>query len=332
VNDVRIGVIGAGVMGNIHAANIAARVDGARAVAVADPHAQHVEECAKRHRIDTVYPGATEMLAAEDLDAVVLCSPGDTHGELIEATAIRGVHIFCEKPLERDLARAKAALEAVEKAGVKMMVGFNRRYDPSVRAAVDAAHSGRIGAPLTMHVIARDPVWGSKKKPPGDLFLDTTIHDLDLASWAMADEVEWVSAIGGVAGSRIDDPDWALTTLRFVGGAVATIDNNRLSAHGYDQRLEIAGTGGVVTTDNERLHLASIRDAEGRHYARPQPFFSERYAASYVDEMRAFVRCIRDGGAPEPDGRDGLRALVLAFAAIRSYEEGRPVRPAEITL
>jgi myo-inositol 2-dehydrogenase / D-chiro-inositol 1-dehydrogenase len=331
VNEVRIGVVGAGVMGNIHAENVTARVDGARLVAIADPDVERARECANRLRVVAAFTDDEEMFAAGGLDAIAICSPGDTHGSIIEAAAAAGLQIFCEKPLERDLAAARSALAAVEKAGVKLMVGFNRRYDPTVRAAVDAAHSGRIGTPLTMHIVARDPVWGSAKKPPGDLFLDTTIHDLDLAAWAIGDEVESVSAIGGVAGSGTDDPDWALTTLRFAGGAVVTVDNNRVSAHGYDQRLEILGTGGMVSTDNQRLHLASLSDAEEKHDPRPQPFFSERYATSYIEEMRAFVRCIRDGQAPEPHGRDGLRALVLAFAAIRSYEKGRRVDLEEIT-
>ena len=331
MSEVRIGIIGAGVMGNIHAENIAIRVDGAKPVAIADPDVERARECAARFGVEATFADDYEMIAAGGLGAVAICSPGDTHGEIIEAAAAAGLHIFCEKPLERGLAKGIAAVETVEKAGVKLMVGFNRRYDPSVRAAVEATREGRIGAPLTMHIVARDPVWGSAKKPPGDLFLDTTIHDLDTAAWAFGGEVEWVLAVGGVAGSGIDDPDWALTTLRFAGGAVATIDNNRLSAHGYDQRLEIAGTGGMVSTDNARLHLASLSDAEGRHDSRPEPFFSERYATSYIDEMRAFVRCIQEGQAPEPNGRDGLRALILAFAAVRSYQEGRRIRPDEIT-
>jgi myo-inositol 2-dehydrogenase/D-chiro-inositol 1-dehydrogenase len=325
VTDLRLGVVGAGIMGRIHARNIAHHVPGARLAAVADVDLGLAKELADALGAPDSYSSFAHMLDAGALDAVVVATPRDTHADVIEAAAARGVHSFCEKPIAGSLDEANRLLAAVERAGTKLMIGFNRRFDPSVQAAAKGVQSGRLGRVLTAHIIARDPIQPGPKKEPGDLFLETTIHDLDTACWIFGDSVQSITAIGGVAGDGSDDPDWALTLVQFAGGAVATIDNSRLSAHGYDQRLEVVGTGGAVSTDNERLHLATISDPGGELLPPPKPFFTERYAASYIEELGQFARYLRDDIPSPASGQDGLRALTLALAADRSYREGRAV-------
>jgi len=328
MEDLRIGVIGAGAIGAVHAANLARRVPGARLVAVADVDREKAEACAADNEADEAYTSDIELLAHSDLAAVIVCTPPETHAGIIEAAAAAGKHVFCEKPLERTLDRADAALAAVEKAGVRFFIGLNRRYDPRFLRLHDAVQAGEAGRPLTAHFISQDPVDGQadSPNPPGDLFFSTTVHDLDFAGVVMRSPVESVYAAGGVMaegnGPAIDDPDTAITLLRFAGGASGTIDNSRV-APGYDQRIEVLGTAGAVRADNPR---ADEGDATGG----ATPFFLERYGESYIAEMRAFVDCVR-GDTPSPVGPKAARvSQVLAEAAWRSYREERPVTVREI--
>ena len=326
--DLRIGVIGAGPIGKVHAANLATRVPGARLAAVADADREKAEACAAANGADDAYTSDTELLAHPDLAAVIICTPPETHAGIIEAAAAAGKHVFCEKPLERTLDRADIALAAVEKAGTKFFIGLNRRYDPHFLRLRDAVHAGEAGRPLSAHFIARDPVeaLADTPNPPGDLFFSTTVHELDFAGLVMRSPVETVYAAGGVmadgGGPVIDDPDTAITLLRFASGALVTIDNSRV-APGYDQRIEVFGTSGVVTADNLRAdEAATIEGATS--------FFAERYGDSYIAEMRAFVDCVRRD-RPSPVGpKEARTSQVLAEAAWRSYREERRVAVREI--
>jgi myo-inositol 2-dehydrogenase/D-chiro-inositol 1-dehydrogenase len=331
----RFGLIGAGAAGSVHAANLARRIEGARLVAIADIDGQKAESCAGEHGAEAAYAGDAGLLAHPGLDAIVIATPPEVHGGEIEAAATAGLPIFCEKPLERTLARANDALAAVEKAGVKLFIGLNRRYDPHYLHLLEAVRAGKIGRPLTVRLVALDPVevFGSTPRPPGDLFLSTTIHELDFAE-LLAGPLESVYAAGGVMaggdGPVIDDPDTAITLLRFESGATGAIDNSRISAHGYDQRIEVLGTGGMAEAGNLRADDTVRTDGEGEHRAGPLYFFGDRYRRSYIAEMQAFVDCIRQDTPPQAGPAEARRSLVLALAAAQSYREERPVRISEV--
>jgi myo-inositol 2-dehydrogenase/D-chiro-inositol 1-dehydrogenase len=316
-------------MGHVHAANLARHVPGASLEALADTFPGRAAAAADALGVPRSYEHSSLMFQDGGLDAVVVATPTDTHAGIIAAAAQAGLHVFSEKPLARTLADARDALAAVRDAGVSMMIAFNRRFDPAVRAVADFVHSGRSGDLLTVHIVARDPIHDFGPLQPGDLFLETAIHDIDTACWLAGAPVESVQAFGGARGG-LDDPDFALTVIRYANGVVATLDNNWLAAHGYDQRLEVCGTGGMAYTENERLHSAAIALSAGETLAPPQAFFPERYRTSYVEEMAAFVASLRDGVPPPVTGEDALTALAVALAAYRSYREGRALTSSEI--
>jgi myo-inositol 2-dehydrogenase/D-chiro-inositol 1-dehydrogenase len=261
------------------------------------------------------------------LDAVAVCTPPGTHGAIIEAASGAGMDIFCEKPLDADLTMIDRALEAVRSSGVTLQLEFNRRYDWRFRQAREAVAGGRIGTPLTLQIISRDPVRAEDEKGTftPEMFLDTTIHDFDMARFVMGDEVVSVCSFGS-GGSEAEPergPHTAVTSvLQFAGGAIGTIDNSWLSPYGYDQRLEVFGPAGVVRIENEEP------DASRRETA--APFFVQRYFDAYLTEMTAFAKCVLEGAEPPVTGADGRAAVVLAMAGQRSYREGRPVAVREI--
>jgi myo-inositol 2-dehydrogenase/D-chiro-inositol 1-dehydrogenase len=269
------------------------------------------------------------LVARPDLDAVLVCSPTDTHAGLVERAAGAGKHVFCEKPVDLDLQRVKDAVAAARRAGVKLQVGFNRRFDPQFRRVARAVRNGVVGQPHLLRITSRDPEPPSLEyaRTSGGIFLDMSIHDLDMARFLAGDEVVEVSAFGstlvepGLA--ALGDVDTALITLRFRNGALCAIDNSRRAVYGYDQRVEVFGSEGCLVGGDG---LPSAAAADGARASGTAPgFFLERYHASYVAEMQAFVRCLRDGSAAEVDGQDGVAATVLAVAAQRSLVEGRPV-------
>jgi myo-inositol 2-dehydrogenase/D-chiro-inositol 1-dehydrogenase len=323
---VRIGLIGAGVMGRIHARCLSRQVEGGQLIAVADLDREKAERCADEFGATGVHRDDESLLADTSIDAVLICTPGNTHADVIEATAKAGKHIFCEKPIDWDLAATDRAFNAVERAGVKLQVGFNRRFDPAFLEPREAVKRGDIGRPHIVHLISRDPVrpYGGPKAP-GDLYFDSTIHDLDMVRFLTGDEVELLYSLGRATavdeGGQGDDPDTAVTVLRLAGGSTAVIHNSRRSAT-YDQRAEVFGPGGTVCVDNKPLDQPTADN--------DLPFFAPRYWDSYVDELNAFVECVQSDGYPQVTGNDGRAALVLAMAAFRSYTEQRPVLVSEI--
>lgn len=316
-------------MGSLHARIIANDVDNAELVAVADVDKGVAGTCAEA--IGAAISTPDEMLADPDVAAIVIATPPRTHPALIAEAAKAGKHIFCEKPLGWELAEIDAALDAVAAAGVKLQIGFNRRFDANFARAREIVESGGIGKVLSAFIVGRDPI---DQRPRGrqdnDLFFDTTIHDLDMARFLLGSEVEGVYVRAGVmADQKLDDPDTALTTLTFANGATAVIDNNRLSGHGYDQRVEVCGTDGMLTVGNEATDTVSLASGMDVKAAGPEPFFSERYLRSYVREMQSFVDCVVNDGEPAVNGGDGRAAVELALACVRSYREGRPVAVAD---
>ncbi|HEV8573814.1 MAG TPA: Gfo/Idh/MocA family oxidoreductase [Dehalococcoidia bacterium] len=315
----RMGVIGAGLMGRLHAENIGFRVDGAELVAVCDINRAAAEACASSFGVDVAYLDYSELLSNSRVDAVVVCTPPNTHGEIVAAAARAGKHIFCEKPLDCALPAIDRALDAVAKAGVKLQIGFNRRFDRAFHNAQREVSAGAIGTRLTLHITSRDPVRTAGEAPSfkPEMFLDTTIHDFDMARFVMGEEIVSVFSLATERGESAESSETAITVVRFDSGAVGVIDNSWLSTYGYDQRLEVFGTAGVVSVQNEDAHPTGTEGA---------PFFVQRYFDSYLAEMAAFADCIVHDTEPAVTGADGRAAVALALAAQRSLKEWRQVK------
>ena len=333
---VELGLIGAGRIGRVHAENLAFRIPEAEVLAVADVLAEAAERCAADFHIPRAVQDYRPLLEDEEIEAIVICSSTDTHAQIIEEAAAAGKHIFCEKPLALSLEEIDRALRAVSKAQVKLQVGFQRRFDPSFRRARALIEEGKIGEPHLLRITSRDP-----EPPPleyvkvsGGIFLDMTIHDFDMARFLLQDEVEEVYATGGALIDeeigRLGDLDTAVVVLRFRSGALGVIDNSRKSAYGYDQRVEVFGSGGMVRVANRTPDSASLSDSEGVHGPLPLHFFVERYTEAYLEEMRSFVKAVLEDRPPEVTGEDGRVPVVMGYAARRSVEERRPVKLAEI--
>jgi myo-inositol 2-dehydrogenase/D-chiro-inositol 1-dehydrogenase len=330
----RFGILGAGRIGKVHARAIAS-TEGATLVAVADPIAEAVEAVAQQYGASIRH--IEEIERADDIDAVVICTPTDTHADLIERFARRGKAVFCEKPIDLSVKRVKACLKVVEKEGATLMVGFNRRFDPDFMAVKTAIDEGRIGEVEMVTITSRDP-----GPPPyeyiersGGIFRDMTIHDFDMARWLLGEEVETVQAAASVLvdpeiGKR-GDYDSVNVILRTKSGKQCVITNTRRATYGYDQRIEVLGSKGAVAAENHREANIEIATADG--FLRPPllNFFMSRYTAAYAIEIAAFVKAVNDGEAPPTTGDDGLKALALADAAVKSVVDGRVVKLAEIT-
>ena len=331
----RVGILGCGRIGRMHGELIALRIPGLSLSRVYDVRTEAAEETAAALEC-AVASTPEELIGADDVDAVAICSSTDTHVDLMVAAAAVGKPIFCEKPLSLDLAEVDRGLAAVEASDVLLQVGFNRRYDPSHRLVRDRVAAGEIGEVHLARISSRDPA-----PPPisyietsGGIFCDMTIHDFDMARFVTGTEIEEVFATGGV---RVDpaigaagDLDTAVIVLRHAGGAITTIDNSRQAVYGYDQRVEVFGSGGMVSSENPLATSTITRTADGGLVSPLPYFFRERYDASYLAEWNAFAAMVRDGGASEVDGTDGRAALVAGLAAWRSVREGRPVAVAEI--
>jgi len=330
------GVIGAGRIGKIHAANLASRISGARLGAVADVDLSAAQSLADQHHVTLVSRDHRDLLHDPAIDAVAICSATDTHSPFIQEAAKAGKHIFCEKPIDFDLNRIDGALKSVEAAKVKFQVGFNRRFDPNFRRVRDLVAEGRVGQPQLLRITSRDPGPPPLEyvKASGGIFLDMTIHDFDMARFLMGSEVEEIYAAGAVLVDpqigKLGDLDTALITLRFSSGAIGAIDNSRKAVYGYDQRVEVFGSAGMAAAANETPDRHSFSNAEGVHGPLPLYFFLERYLESYRAEMQAFVDCVLQDQTPPVTGQDGRIPVVMGLAARKSATENRPVRLSEI--
>jgi myo-inositol 2-dehydrogenase / D-chiro-inositol 1-dehydrogenase len=333
---INVGVIGAGRIGKIHTNTLVTRISAASVLAVADVFLDAAEELARTYNIRQATDSHRRILEDPAINAVIIGSSTDTHAQFIIEAAQAGKHIFCEKPIDFDLNRIDAALAAVEQAGVKFQVGFNRRFDPNHRRVKQAVESGEIGTPHLLHIISRDPA-----PPPleyirvsGGMFLDMTIHDFDMARFLIGDEVEEVYAAAGVqvdpAIGEAGDVDTALITLKFRSGVMGMIDNCRRAVYGYDQRVEVFGSKGAASTANWYPNAATISDANSVRRDLPLNFFMERYTDSYIAEMEAFVDAILNDKPVPVAGVEGRIPVVMGIAARRSYDENRPVKLSEI--
>jgi len=325
---VRFGVLGAGRIGKVHAKAVSANPN-AKLVAVADAFADAATALASQYGAEV--RSISQIEAASDIDAVVICTPTDTHADLIERFSRAGKAIFCEKPIDLDSERVEACLKVVDEAGAKLMVGFNRRFDPhfmAVRAAIDA---GKIGDVEMVTITSRDP--GAPPvdyiKRSGGIFRDMTIHDFDMARFLLGAEVTSVSAHAAVlvdpAIGEAGDFDSVTVILETAKGQQAVISNSRRATYGYDQRIEVHGSEGVVSAENQRPVSIEIANCDG--YTRPplHDFFMTRYTEAYANEIAAFIAAIEQGAAISPSGTDGLIALQLADAALESVRTGKRI-------
>lgn len=336
VDTLNLGLIGAGRIGRVHAANLTYRIPHASIIGVADTATSAAHECAAQFDIAQVAADYHALLDNPAIDAVLICSATDTHATMIEAAAHAGKHIFCEKPIALDLAAIDRALAAVEQAGVKLQIGFNRRFDANYRRVRAAVEQGEIGSPHMLRIISRDPA-----PPPleyiqhsGGMFLDMTIHDFDMARFLIGSEVEEVFVQAdvlvdpaiGVAG----DVDTAVVVLRFANGVIGTIENSRQAVYGYDQRVEILGSAGMISTDNNYPNTAIIGTAGVIYRDLPLNFFMERYTESFVTELAAFVAAVRNDTPVPVTGADARWPVVMGLAAHISHVEHRPVRLSDV--
>jgi myo-inositol 2-dehydrogenase/D-chiro-inositol 1-dehydrogenase len=331
---VRIGIVGTGRIGRMHAQLLSREVPGAAVPVVSDT----VPDVAARLGSDIGAEVGTldDVLASPEVDAVAICTSTDTHADIAARGAQAGKAIFCEKPISLDLDEVDRTLTAVRAAGVPFMVGFNRRFDPGHASVHQAVRSGQLGDLHMLRITSRDP----SPPPPeyiavsGGIFLDMTIHDFDMARHVVGAEVVEVFARGAV---RIDarigaagDVDTAVTVLTHADGTLTTIDNSRRAVYGFDQRIEAFGSAGVAVSENPLRHAGYLRTAEST-LAEPLPwFFLERYLESYRREWAAFVSYVRDGGDSPVDVEAGRAPVLIGLAATQSMREGRPVAIAEL--
>jgi len=326
---IRVGILGAGRIGRIHAHNATVE-PRARLVAVADANTEAAQALAGETgaRVETV----DAIIGSGEVDAVLICTPTVTHADLIEAAVRARKAVFCEKPVDLSSARIRTCLDAVRAAGMPLMIGFNRRFDPNFAALKRRLDEGAVGQVELLTILSRDP-----GPPPlsyiassGGLFRDMMIHDLDMARFLLGEEPVEVHAVGaclvdagiGAAG----DIDTAAVMLKTAGGRIAQISNSRRATYGYDQRIEVHGSKGLIRAGN--VHETTVELATGAGFlADPvQHFFLERYAAAYRAELAAFLAAIESGRAPSPSGEDGLRAQILADAATEAAKTGQPVK------
>ena len=323
-----VAIFGAGRIGNIHAGNIV-RQPGVRQRYVVDPDAKAAQALATQHGAT---PGTIEGVFADPaIRAVAIASSTDTHAELIQRAAAAGKAIFCEKPVDLDLARARDCAAVVKRAGVPCMIGFQRRYDPTFAAAKARLDAGEIGTAEQLVITSRDPGAPPLEylKRSGGIFKDMLIHDFDVFRWILGDEAESVYATGSVLTdpdvAKAGDVDVTAVTIRTRGGRLAQINTNRRAAYGYDQRFEVLGSKGMLQADNHKPTEVVAWTEGGVAADKPEHFFLERYRVAYAVEMVHFFDALAKGSPMRTSIDDGVAALALAEAATTSWREKRVV-------
>jgi len=333
------GVIGAGRMGKIHIENILYNIPNLELKIVADINRDDkLEKWANTIGVPKLTNDASEIINDSEISVVVIASPTDTHTKFIQEAAKAKKDIFCEKPIDTDLMRIKESLEIVKKEGVKLMIGFNRRFDRNFKRVREMVSSGQVGKPQIVKVTARDPAPPSIDyiKTSGGMLFDMTIHDWDMARFQVGSEVEEVYTSGAVLVDpeigKAGDIDTAVVILKFKNGVIGMIDNSRQAVYGYDQRVEVFGSKGCVIADNEPSNTVRLYTAEKIKEDNIPYFFLQRYMDSYAAELQDFLECLRNNKEPSPNGEDGFQNVVIAIAAQKSYEENRPVKISEIVI
>ena len=333
---VRVGVIGAGRIGKIHIENLCHRVPRVEVTAIADIAVGQTREWAKQFGIESVMADPMQVIADESIDAVLICSPTDLHAEQIIAAAKAGKDIFCEKPIANDIGKTRAALRAVEEAGVKLQLGFNRRFDPNFKKVRELVQGGDVGDLHIVKITSRDPAPPpiSYVKVSGGIFMDMTIHDFDMARYLTGSEVTEVFASGEVLIDpeigKAGDYDSAVIVLKFANKVTCVIDNSRQAAYGYDQRVEVFGSEGSAVAYNKKPTDVEVSTEHAVCTDKPLYFFLERYMESFAQELKDFVSALASDRKPPVTGEDGLQSLYIAMAATKSARENRPVPITEV--
>ena len=331
----RVAILGAGRIGQVHAQAVQS-VPAASVHAVADAMPDAATALAELHGAEV--RSIDDIAAADDIDAVLICTPTDMHADLIEQFARAGKAIFCEKPIDLDVARAVACVQIVEENGATLMLGFQRRFDADFRALKAAIDAGTIGKVETVHLVSRDPAPPPKEyiRRSGGIFRDMAIHDLDVARWLLDEEIDTVQAVGGslvdTAIGDAGDFDTATILLGTASGRQCTIACSRRASYGYDQRIEVHGSQGMLTADNTREARIELATSSGASRPPLLDFFMSRYIGAYEREIASFVDAVRTGGKTMTTGKDGIAALVLAEAAHRAAHEKRIVDVSEVAV
>jgi myo-inositol 2-dehydrogenase/D-chiro-inositol 1-dehydrogenase len=324
----KVGLLGAGRIGQVHAVNIAGNLRSTL-VAVADVYPEAAETLAAKYGAEA--RSVNDVLNDPDIDAVLIASSTDTHSDLIEAATAAGKAVLCEKPVDLSLERAKACLEAAAQTGKPVMIGFNRRFDPNFGALKAASAAGEIGKAELLSITSFDPAPPpvSYIKVSGGLFRDMMIHDFDMANFVMGDRPVSIRAVG----SSIVDPeigeagdvDTAVVTMTYADGKIAVIKNSRRAVYGYDQRVELLGSEGLLQAENMLENTVVKSTTAGVASAKPTYFFLERYMPAYAVEWEAFVAAMLDGAPMPVTLEDGIAALAMAEAATESAKSGQAV-------
>ena len=330
---VRVALIGAGRIGQRHAATLASAIPRAELAVIADVHGPSAAKLAAKVRCQHWTDDPESVLADATIDAIAIASSTDSHAPLIIAAAEAGKQIFCEKPIALDLEATDHALDAVERAGVRLQMGFQRRFDKAYHTAKELIDSGTLGRIEAIRDTMRDPSPASRAylETSGGLYRDMTIHNFDCVRWMVGQEVRELFAMGSAIVSplfrELGDIDTSVISLRFDDDSLGVIDNSRRSGFGYDVRTEVFGSEGALMIGYSRDTPMLRLDANGIHSDHIH-WFLERFDQAYIDELKVFVDGIVDGTPPPVDGHDARAAMALAYAAEASLRENAPVSPA----
>jgi len=330
----KIAVAGLGRIGKIHLNNLL-QLTNVEVIGVMDPASEAIEY-AKLKGVENTYKKFNELVTIDQLDAIVICTPTNTHANYIETSAKLGIQIFCEKPLDLNIQRVKDVLKVVDKSKVKLMIGFNRRFDNEFRKVKTSINNGEIGNPHIVKITSRDP-----SPPPveyiknsGGLFLDMTIHDFDMARFIVDKEIDEIYVKGEALIDqeiqKVGDIDTAVVLMKYVDSTLAVIDNSRKAAYGYDQRIEVFGSKGMVQANNIKVDNSKLYNQNGIISSLPMDFFLERYMEAYKIEIQDFVDSVINNRGVSVTGIDGLKSLQIGLAAKKSLLENRPVKIIEI--
>ena len=328
----KVGIIGAGRIGKVHAKNISMFVPEMEIKTIADPFMnEQTEAFAKSCGIPNTTKDANDILNDPEIDAVLICSSTDTHSKYIIEAAHAGKHIFCEKPIDYDLTKVRAAINAAKEAGVKLQIGFCRRFDHNHRAVYDMVRDGKVGKVNIIKISSRDP-----EPPPvsyikvsGGIFYDMMIHDFDMVRYVTGSEAVEISAVGSCLvnpnlqeESGIPDVDTAVVTMKMANGCIAVINNSRQAVYGYDQRVEAFGSKGMASDANDLVNTTTVMTVDGAKSEKPLWFFLERYNQAFINQVISFVDAINNDKPVAVGAVDGLRPVLMAKAATESCRNG----------
>ncbi len=334
---IKVGLIGTGRIGKIHLDNLLKKFTDIQLKTVVDiKFDDDLKKLAQVSKGMDLSNDSEEIFEDPEIKAVIVASSTDTHVKFITEAVTHHKHIFCEKPIDVNVDRIKNTLKVVQDSGMNLMIGFNRRFDPNFDRLHELVKSGHVGIPQIIKITSRDP-----SPPPieyikvsGGIFLDMTIHDWDMARFQALSEVEEIFANGAALIDpeigKAGDIDTAIAVLKFENGAMGLIDNSRQAVYGYDQRLEVFGSKGCLIADNAASNTVRMYTTECIQSDKIPYFFLDRYLQSYANELRYFFDCLQQGKPPKPDGEDGLKAVLIALAAQKSFKEKRPVKISEV--